>query len=122
MLFKITEDVQDNTQNVQNFFYPLVNIVGPIRQAMCLKCQSTNSNFKFDKASQYKSVSIELLTLVNFVLEGIDLSEKGFSKRSLALARAMMFNFCFNKDEKRRSLKGRAMNNQKKHLFLFMIL
>ena len=43
--------VQSNTQNTHDFFKLLVNIVGPVRQAMCLKCQSTDANFKFDKAS-----------------------------------------------------------------------
>ena len=97
--------VQNNIQNSQDFFESLVNIVGPVRQAMCLKCQSTD--FMFDKASQITSVPIELLTLVNFILEGINLSEKGFSKESLALAQAMMFNFHFNRDGKRRPLKKR---------------
>ena len=97
--------VRNNIQNAQDFFESLVNIVAPVRQAMHLKCQSTDANFKFDKASQIESVPVELLTLVNFILEGIDLSEKGFSKESLALAQAMMFNFCFNRDGKRRSLK-----------------
>ena len=46
---------------------------------MHLKCLSMGANSKFDKASQ-----IELLTLTN--LEGINLSEKDFSKESLALA------------------------------------
>ena len=99
--------VQNNIQNSQDFFESLVNIVGPVRQAMRLKCQSTDANFTFDKASQIKSVPIELLTLVNFILEGINLSEKGFSKESLALAQAMMFNFHFNRDGKRRPLKKR---------------
>ena len=72
--------VQNNTQNAQDFFESLVNIAGPKRQAMRLKCQCTDANFKFDKASQIGSVPFEFLTLVNFILEGIDLSEKGFSK------------------------------------------
>ena len=51
---------------------------------MHLKCLSMGANSKFDKASQIESVPIELLTLTN--LEGINLSEKDFSKESLALA------------------------------------
>ena len=98
--------VQNNIQNAQDFFESLVNIVEPIKQAMRLKCQSTDANLKFDRARQIESLSIELLTLVNFILKGINLSEKGFSKESLTLAQAM-FNFCFNRDGKRRSLKKR---------------
>ena len=67
---------------------------------MHLTCQSTDANFNFDTASQIESVPIELLTLVNFILEGIDLSEKGFSKESIALAQAIMLNFRFNRDGK----------------------
>ena len=52
--------VQNNTQNAQDFFKSLVNIVGPVGQDMRLKCQSTDANFKFDKSSQIVSVSIEL--------------------------------------------------------------
>ena len=74
---------------------------------MRLKCQSVDLNFNFDKASQIESVPIELLTLVNFIFEEIDLSEKVFPKQSLALGQEMMFNFCFNRDGKRRSLKKR---------------
>ena len=99
--------VQNNTQDAQDFSESLVSIVGPVTQAMRLKCQSTDANFKFDKSSQIGSVSIELFTQVNFILEGINLSEKGFSKESLALTQAMMFNFHFKRDRKRRSLKKR---------------
>ena len=45
-----------------------------------------DANLRFDKVRQNESVPIELFTLVNFILEGIGLSEKGFSKESLALA------------------------------------
>ena len=83
---------------------------------MHLKYQFTNANFKFEKASQIKSVPIELLTLVNFIL-GISLSEKVFSKESLALAQAMMFNFRFNRDGKRRSLKKKRHDQSKETPF-----
>ena len=62
--------VQNNTQYAQDFFKSLGNIVRPVRQAMRLKCQSMNANFTFDKARRIESVPIELLTLVNFILEG----------------------------------------------------
>ena len=112
--------VQNNIQNAQNFFESLINIIKPIRQAMRLKCQSKDANFKFEKASQIKSVPIKLLTLVNFILEKIDLSEKSFSKESFALALAM-FNFLFNRDGKRRSLKKRH-DHKEKHPFPFTLL
>ena len=61
--------VQNNIQNPRNSLESLVNIEGPVRQAMHLKCQSTDANFKIDKASQIESVLIELFALVNFILE-----------------------------------------------------
>ena len=114
--------VQNNIQNAQNFFESLINIIKSARQAMHLKCQSKDANFKFEKASQIKSVPIKLLTLVNFILERIDLSEKSFSKESFALALAMMFNFLFNRDGKRRSLKKKRYDHEEKHPFPFMLL
>ena len=66
---------------------------------------------------QTESVPIELLILFNFILEGIDLSEKGFSKESLALVQAMMFNFSFNRHGKRRSLKKKRHDQSKETLF-----
>ena len=84
---------------------------------MRLKCQSKDANFKFDKASQIESVPIKLLALVNFILEGIDLSGKDFSKGSLALAQGMMFNLRFNRDGKRRLLKKKRLDQSKETPF-----
>ena len=83
----------------EEFFDSLVQVVGPIRKAMLLKCQSNDSTMQFDKESQIQSVPIELLTLINFILEGIDLSTKGFSKESLFISQAMMFNFKSNRNK-----------------------
>ena len=105
LLFKIT-------LKMPQIFFEL--LVGLVRQAMRLKCQSMDANFKFDKASQIESVPIELYTLANF--EGIDLSEKGFSKESLALAR-VMFNFCFSRGRKRHSLKKKRHDQSKETPF-----
>ena len=109
LLFKITLKMP------QIFFELLVNIVGLVRQAMRLKCQSMDANFKFDKTSQIESVPIELYTLANF--EGIDLSEKGFSKESLALAWVIMFNFCFSRYRKGHSLKKKRHDQSKETPF-----
>ena len=84
-----------------------------------LKCQYMGANFTFDKASQVKPVPIELLTLAN--LEGIDLSEKGFSKESLELAQVMIFNFRFNRDGKRQSLKKKRHDQSKETSFPLQI-
>ena len=84
-----------------------------------LKCQSMGANFTFGKTSQVKPVPIELLTLAN--LEEIDLSEKGFSKESLEPAQVMIFNFRFNRDGKRQSLKKKRHDQSKKTSFPLQI-
>ena len=109
--------VQNSTQNGQDFFESLVNIVGPIRQAMRLKCQSTYANFEFDKASQIESVSIEFLTLVNFSQKESIYLKRVFQKESLALAQQMRLNFHFTGDGKRRSLKRRRHDQSKETPF-----
>ena len=109
--------VQNNTQNTQDFSYSLVNIAEPVRQARRLKCQSAEANFKSDKASQIDSVPVELLTQVNFILERISLSEMGFSKESLALDQTIIFNFYFNVDGKRLSLKKKRHDQSKETPF-----
>ena len=70
--------VQNNTQNAQDFFETLVNIVGPVRQAIRLKCQSMGANFKFNKASEIESVPMELRTgaYSHLVKKGSRLSRK----------------------------------------------
>ena len=87
---------------------------------MRLKCQFTDSNFKFDKTIQIESVPIELISLVNFILERIDLFEKSFSKESFALAHAMIsVSTGMGRDNR---YKRRGMTNQKEHIFPFMLL
>ena len=77
--------VQNNTQNAQDFFETLVNIVGPVRQAIRLKCQSMGANFKFDNASQIESVPMELRTgaYSHFAIKGSGLS-RNIDKKSIS--------------------------------------
>ena len=74
---------------------------------MRLKCQSKTQDTSFDKQSQIKSIPIELLTLINFVQDGIDASVDGFSKESLAISRTILYNFRFNRDKKQIALHKR---------------
>ena len=64
---------------------------------------------------------IDFLTLVNSFLEGIDLSEKGFSKESLRLAQAMMFNFHFNRDGKIKLLNKKRHDQSKEIPFAIYV-
>ena len=68
LLVRVPELLKELLGNKLSVFFDsavnsLVNIVGLVRQAMRLKCQSTNANFKFDKGSQIESVPVEFLTL-----------------------------------------------------------
>ena len=80
---------------------------------MQLKYQSMDASFNFDKVIQIKSAPIKLITLTNFILEVINLSENSFSKESLASAQAIMFTFSLNRNGKSRSLKKKRHDQSK---------
>ena len=46
-------------------------------------------------------------TLINFVQDGISISEKGFTKESLSISQTLMYNFRLNRDKKKPSLYKR---------------
>ena len=101
------KDIDHETNDPKAFFKSLIKVVGPVRQAMRLKCQSKTQDTSFDKQSQIKSIPIELLTLINFVQDGIDASVDGFSKESLAISQKNLYNFRINRDKKQISLHKR---------------
>ena len=84
----------------EDYFENLVQLIGPVRKAMYLQCQSKNVSLSVDKNSQIASVPTELLTLINFLQDGINLEDKEFSKESLAVSLLIMYNFRYNTKEK----------------------
>ena len=104
--------VQNIIQNAQDFFVSLLNIGGPIRQAMRLKCQSTDANFKFGKTqdkSNQVSVNRALYTSQFYLRRNRSLWKEFFKRIT-----------CINTGNDRE--RRRDMTNQKKHPFSSTVL
>ena len=65
----------------ETYFDSLVKVIGPVRKAMHRKCQEHSSSLNVDLQSQLDSVPIELVQLINFLQDLIDLDDKGYSSR-----------------------------------------
>ena len=74
----------------ETFCESLVQVIEPVREAMYKKCDTELSYDKIDNWAQIESVPIELLSLVNFLQDGIDLSNKGFSRESLTMSQIII--------------------------------
>ena len=61
-----------------------------------------------DPQSQPDLVLIELVQLINFLQDGIDLNDKGYSKDALAISQTIMYNFRYN-------IKNKGMSSYKRH-------
>ena len=85
----------------ETFCESLVQVIEPVREAMYKKCDTELSYDKIDSRAQIESVPIELLSLVNFLQDGIDLSNKRFSRESLAMSQIIMYNFRSSKNERK---------------------
>ena len=77
-------------------FDSLVKVIGPVRKAMDRQCQEHSSSLNVNLQSQLDSVPIKLVHLINFLQDGIDLSDKGYSKEALAISQTIMYNFRYN--------------------------
>ena len=77
----------------ETYFDSLVRLIGPVRKAMHRKCKEHSSSLNFDLQSQLDSVPIELVQLINFLQDGIDLNDKGYSKEALAISQTITYNF-----------------------------
>ena len=77
------------------------------------KCQEHSSSLNVDLQSQLDSVPIELMQLINFLQDGIDLHDKGYSKEALAISQTIMCHFRYNiKNKGISSYKRRNKNTQ----------
>ena len=65
----------------ETYFDSPVKNTGPVRKAMHWKCQENSSSLNVDLQSQLDSVPIELVQLINFLQDLIDLDDKGYSSR-----------------------------------------
>ena len=89
-------------------FDSLVKVIGPVRKAMDRQCQEHSSSLNVNLQSQLDSVPIELVHLINFLQDGIDLSDKGYSKEALAISQTIMYNFRYN-------IKNKGISSYKRH-------
>ena len=80
----------------ETYFDSLVKVIQSVRRAMHRKCQEHSSSLNVDRQSQLDSVPIELMQLINFLQDGIDLNDKGYSKEALAISQTIMYNFRYN--------------------------
>ena len=77
------------------------------------KCQEKSSSLNIDLQSQLYSVPIELVQLINFLQDGYDLNDKGYSKEALAISQTIMCNFQIqNKNKEISSYKRHNKNTQ----------
>ena len=77
------------------------------------KCQEHSSSLNVDLQSQLDSVLIELLQLINFLQDGVDLNDKSYSGEALAISQTIMYNFrCNIKNKGISSCKRRSKKTQ----------
>ena len=72
------------------------------------KCQEHSLSLNVDLQSQIDSVHIELVQLINFLQNGIDLNDKLYSKEALAISQAIMYKF-------RHNIKNNEISSYKRH-------
>ena len=72
------------------------------------KCQEYSLSLNVDIQSQLDSVPIELVSLINFLQDGIDLIEKAYSKEALAISQTIMYNFSYN-------IENKGISSYKRH-------
>ena len=76
-------------------------------------CQEHSSSLNIDLQSQLDSAPIELEQMINFLQDGIDLNDKGYSKEILAISQTIMYNSRYNSKNKGISLyKEHSKNTQ----------
>ena len=62
----------------ETYFDSVVKVIGPVRKAMHRKCQEHSSSLNVDLQSPLDSRPIELVELINFLQDGIDLNDTGY--------------------------------------------
>ena len=98
----------------ETYFYNLVKVTRPVRKAMHrissieAMRQEHSLSLNVDLQSQLNSVPIELVQLINFLQDGIDLNDKGFSKEALTISQTIMCNFRYN-------IKTKEISSYKQH-------
>ena len=102
-----TAAVRFNTLS-KTYFDSLVTVIGPVTKVMHRKCQEHSLSLNVDLQTQLDLVPTELVQLINFLQDGIDLNDKGYSKEVLAIFHTIMYNFRYN-------IKNKGMSSYKRH-------
>ena len=110
-IFFDTAAIALNT-SLETYFDSLVRVIELVRKAMHRKCPEDSPSLNVDLQSQLNSVSIELVQLINFLQDGIDLNDEGSLKEALAIPQTIMYNFrCNIKNKERSSYKRQVSLN-----------
>ena len=110
LFFKDTFDsiLFDRVVEPDNFMKSMRDIVQAIRNVTSLTQNTFNVEFTGD--SQMNSLPIQLLSLISMLIDGTNISNKGFSQASLTTSQIVVYYFrkCGKQTEsKRRHLKER---------------
>ena len=81
----------------ETYFYILVKVTRPVRKAMHrISSIERSLSLNVNLQSQLDSVPIELVQLISFLQDGIDLNDNGYSNKALAISQTIMCNFRYN--------------------------
>ena len=72
------------------------------------KCQAHSLSLNVGLNSRLDSVPTKLVQLINFLQEGIDLNDKGYSKEASVISQNIMCNFKYN-------IKNKGLSSYKRH-------
>ena len=104
LFFKDTVDsiLFDRVVEPDNFMKSMRDIVQPIRNAVSFTKNTFNGEFTSD--SQMNSVPIQLLSLTSMLIDGTNISNKGFSQASVTASQIVVYNFrkCGKQTESKR--------------------
>ena len=106
-VFFDTAAVGLNTSS-ETYFDSLARVIAPVEKAMHQKSQEHSSSLNVDLQSQLDSVPIKLVLLINLLQDGINLNDKDYSKKALAISQTIMYNFRYN-------IKNKGISSYKRY-------
>ena len=92
----------------ETYFDSLVWVTRPATKAMHRKCKEHPLSLNVDMQNQFDSVPTELVQLINFYQDEIDLNDKSYSKEALGVSQTIMYNFRYN-------IKNKEISSYKQH-------
>ena len=83
--------MRDSVVEPDNFMKSLRRVIRPIRDAMCITKNKFEGYFLND--SQTNSVPIQLLSFISVLVDGTNITNKGFSQAAQTCSQIIMYNF-----------------------------